>query len=336
MADARRAPLKDQTDISGARALIVEARFYDDIQDALLEGAVAELKAAGVSHDVITVPGALEIPAAIAIALDAAESNGKPYDAAIALGCVVRGDTIHFEIVSMESSRALMDLAVAQKISARQRHHHRQHRCAGLGAGARQRTQQGRRRRARGAGDAADQAPAGTGLIMAENKKPRQPRALTTRAPTRRPTGAARRGSPRCRRSTRWTSAAPASTTSSPSSRATGSATRSRATNICRPRPRSSGTSSPAWCATRPSSIPLIDEALSKGWPLKRIDAILRAVLRAGSYELEHRKDVPGRVVVSEYVDVAHAFVEAEETGMVNAVLDQIARQFRADEFSRG
>jgi transcription antitermination protein NusB len=81
---------------------------------------------------------------------------------------------------------------------------------------------------------------------------------------------------------------------------------------------------------------PIIDEALSKGWPLKRIDAILRAVLRAGAYELEHRKDVPGRVVVSEYVDVAHAFVETEETGMVNAVLDQIARQFRGDEFSRG
>src|SRR5919201_222479 len=81
---------------------------------------------------------------------------------------------------------------------------------------------------------------------------------------------------------------------------------------------------------------PLIDDALAKGWPLQRIDAILRAVLRAGSYELEHRKDVPGRVVVSEYVDVAHAFVESEETGMVNAVLDQIARQFRGDEFSRG
>ena len=76
---------------------------------------LSELKAAGVTHDVITVPGALEIPAAIAIALDAAENNGKPYDAAIALGCVVRGDTIHFEIVSIESSRALMDLAVARK-----------------------------------------------------------------------------------------------------------------------------------------------------------------------------------------------------------------------------
>jgi 6,7-dimethyl-8-ribityllumazine synthase len=116
MADARRAPLKDQTDIRGARVLIVEARFYDDIQDALLEGALAELALAGVAHDLLTVPGALEIPAAIAIALDAAEKNGKPYDAAIALGCVVRGETIHFEIVSMESSRALMDLAVARRL----------------------------------------------------------------------------------------------------------------------------------------------------------------------------------------------------------------------------
>src|SRR3982074_976616 len=116
MADARRAALKDQTDISGARALVVEARFYDDIQDALLEGALSELKAAGVTHDVITVPGALEIPAAIAIALDAAAKNAKPYDAAIAVGCVIRGGAIHFEIVSTESSRALMDLAVARKI----------------------------------------------------------------------------------------------------------------------------------------------------------------------------------------------------------------------------
>lgn len=116
MADARRAPLKDQTDISGARALIVEARFYDDLQDALLDGAVAELRAAGLTHDVITVPGALEIPAAVGIAVDAAAANGKPYDAVIALGCVIRGDTIHFEIVSQESSRALMDLAVARKL----------------------------------------------------------------------------------------------------------------------------------------------------------------------------------------------------------------------------
>jgi N utilization substance protein B len=80
---------------------------------------------------------------------------------------------------------------------------------------------------------------------------------------------------------------------------------------------------------------PLVDDALAKGWPLKRIDAIIRAVMRAGAYDLEHRKDVPARVVVTEYVDVANAFVDREETGMVNAVLDQIARHFRADEFTR-
>ena len=80
---------------------------------------------------------------------------------------------------------------------------------------------------------------------------------------------------------------------------------------------------------------PMLDDALSKGWPLKRIDAILRAVLRAGAYELEHRKDVPGRVVIKEYVDVAGAFVDRDETGLVNAVLDQLGRHFRADEFAR-
>ncbi len=80
---------------------------------------------------------------------------------------------------------------------------------------------------------------------------------------------------------------------------------------------------------------PLIDDALAKSWPLKRIEAILRAVLRAGAYELDHRRDVPARVVVSEYVDIAHAFVERDETGMVNAVLDQIARNRRAAEFEQ-
>jgi len=78
---------------------------------------------------------------------------------------------------------------------------------------------------------------------------------------------------------------------------------------------------------------PQIDAALSRGWPLKRIEAILRAVLRAGAYELACRRDVPARVVMSEYVDVASAFVDKEETGMVNAVLDQLARQWRSAEF---
>jgi transcription antitermination protein NusB len=80
---------------------------------------------------------------------------------------------------------------------------------------------------------------------------------------------------------------------------------------------------------------PLIDAALARGWPLKRIEAVLRAILRAGAYELACRRDVPARVVASEYVDVASAFVGEDETGMVNAVLDQLARQLRSDELDR-
>src|ERR1039457_3780914 len=79
---------------------------------------------------------------------------------------------------------------------------------------------------------------------------------------------------------------------------------------------------------------PVIDEALAKSWPLKRIEAVLRAVLRAGCYELDHRRDVLARVSVSGYADVAAAFVERAETGMVNAVLDQLARKMRAAEFA--
>ena len=79
---------------------------------------------------------------------------------------------------------------------------------------------------------------------------------------------------------------------------------------------------------------PLIDQALAAGWPLKRVEAIVRAVLRAGAFELDKRPDIPARVVVSEYVGVANAFVDREETGMVNAVLDALARQFRSGEFA--
>jgi N utilization substance protein B len=78
---------------------------------------------------------------------------------------------------------------------------------------------------------------------------------------------------------------------------------------------------------------PQIDETLAKGWPLKRIESLMRAVLRAGLYELHSRSDVPARVVISEYVDIANAFVDANETGMVNAVLHDLARQARPADF---
>lgn len=105
------------TDSSKPHLLIVEARFYDDFADALLDGAVSALKEAEATYDVITVPGALEIPPAIAMALDAAEQGGVNYDGFIALGMVIRGETYHFDIVANESSRALMDLAVSESLA---------------------------------------------------------------------------------------------------------------------------------------------------------------------------------------------------------------------------
>lgn len=80
---------------------------------------------------------------------------------------------------------------------------------------------------------------------------------------------------------------------------------------------------------------PMVDNALSQGWPLRRVEAVLRASLRAGAYELLGRPDVPARVVITEYVNVAAAFLDNDETGMVNAVLDALARDLRAAEFSR-
>lgn len=96
--------------------LIVEARFYDGIADALLDGASAALKEAGASFDVVTVPGALEVPAAIAMALDAADEGGADYDGYVALGTVIRGETYHFEIVAGESARALLEISVDESL----------------------------------------------------------------------------------------------------------------------------------------------------------------------------------------------------------------------------
>ena len=92
--------------------LIVEARFYDDLADELLQGAVQVLERAGASYERVTVPGALEIPAAVRMALQAMENETANYDAFVVLGCVIRGETYHFDIVSDQSARAIMDLAV--------------------------------------------------------------------------------------------------------------------------------------------------------------------------------------------------------------------------------
>lgn len=90
-----------------AKFLIVEARFYDTLNDLLLKGARGALDAAGHEHETVTVPGALEVPGAISLAIDADQ-----YDGFVALGVVIRGETYHFEIVSNESARGIMALTL--------------------------------------------------------------------------------------------------------------------------------------------------------------------------------------------------------------------------------
>ena len=116
MARKKRGASKSGKQSDSLHMLIVEARFYDNISDELLRGATQVLDGAGVRYDRVSVPGALEIPAAIAIALDAARRRRAPYDGVVALGCVIRGETHHFEIVANESARALMDLAVQERL----------------------------------------------------------------------------------------------------------------------------------------------------------------------------------------------------------------------------
>jgi 6,7-dimethyl-8-ribityllumazine synthase len=116
MAESQRSPASGYEGVEGARFLIVEARFYDHIGAMLLEGAKRAFAKAAAGFDVVSVPGALEIPIALAALLDQAGA-AQTYQGAIALGCVIRGETYHFEIVATESARALMDLAVSRKLA---------------------------------------------------------------------------------------------------------------------------------------------------------------------------------------------------------------------------
>src|SRR3954471_17178371 len=113
MARARRQTQRRETGVKGARILVVEARFYEDIADMLLRGAKRVLKDAGTVFDLVTVPGALEIPAAIMIAHHGATAREQPYEGVVALGCVIRGETSHYDIVAGESARGLMDISLS-------------------------------------------------------------------------------------------------------------------------------------------------------------------------------------------------------------------------------
>ena len=101
--------------LKGARVMIVESRYYEDVAAELLKGATRALDEAGVAYDVFEAQGALEIPAAVAIAFDGGKKARKAYDGAVALGCVIRGETSHYDIVAGDSARALMDFSVANR-----------------------------------------------------------------------------------------------------------------------------------------------------------------------------------------------------------------------------
>ena len=102
-----------------AHVLIIEARFYDDLADELAKGAIEALEARGATWQRVSVPGVLEIPAAVKYALDAMAhgSVSKAFDGFVTLGCVIRGETTHYDIVSNESARALMDIAVERSLA---------------------------------------------------------------------------------------------------------------------------------------------------------------------------------------------------------------------------
>jgi 6,7-dimethyl-8-ribityllumazine synthase len=116
MAEAARRALPT-VDAHGAHFIIVEGRYYDDLNDMLIAGARASLEAAGASVEVVTVPGALEIPVAIEIIRQAAANGTRRADGFVALGVVIRGETTHYEIVSNESARELIALATRQALA---------------------------------------------------------------------------------------------------------------------------------------------------------------------------------------------------------------------------
>lgn len=97
--------------------LVIEARYYQDIADELLRGAVAAIERVGATHELVSVPGALEIPPALAIGLEAMERGKLNFDGVVCLGCVIRGETKHFDIVAEESARALMNISIDEGLA---------------------------------------------------------------------------------------------------------------------------------------------------------------------------------------------------------------------------
>ena len=314
---ATHAKITARPPVPGARILIVEARFYDDIADELLRGAKGAAEAAQANVDVLTVDGALEIPSTIAIAIEAAEQRGKPYDAVVALGCVIRGETGHYDIVAGESSRALMDLSVALRIPL----------ANGIltvenDAQAWARARVGEMNKGGGAVEAAlavlrIKRNVQGALIMAKPSERSAARLAAVQALYQMDVSGTGVSDALAEFESHWLGREVEGITFQPSDTVffrdilEGVVKDQRAIDL------------------------KIDAALAAGWPLARIEAVLRAILRAGGYELMFRKDVPARVVISEYIDVTHGFYDQDEPGLVNAILDTLARDVRGGELDK-
>ena len=306
-----------------AHLLIIEARFYDDLADALLDGAKAALDEAGATYDVVTVPGALEIPAVISFALDGAEEGGTDYDGFVALGTVIRGETYHFDIVANESSRGADGSGDRGIARHRQRHPDHRERRAGLGARPEKRGRQGRLRGARGAHH--DRAARAAGSLTTVTQ--------------------AAGDQPNIRQANKRGAARLAAVQALYQMDVAGSglleiAAEYEAFRLGKEVDGAQYREADAqWFRAILSGVvenqktvdPVIRQALTEDWPLSRLDSTLRAILRAGVYELMKREDVPVAVIVSEYVDIAKAFYSEDEPKLVNAVLDRVSRRVRGE-----
>ena len=307
--------------------LIIDAPYYTHISKALREGAEEVLTREGATWDVCDVPGVLEIPAAIAIVLDGMDGGGKAYDGFVLLGCVIRGETTHYDIVAFESARAIMNMSIAEASVHRQRHSDDRKRRTGAGPGRQGAVEQGWPCRSGRVGH--DQTAREIRWLTNQSEKaglPGKPNPPTSVEP---------HDSLPFRRFTRWISAArgwPKPSAEYENFRlgqeVDGETYRAADAGWFR--------NIVAGVVAEQTTIdPVIHRSLAVSWKLERIDSILRATLRAAVWELRSKKDVSARVIVSEYVEVTKAFFDDEEPRVVNGVLNTIARDMRPQEFEK-
>ncbi len=320
----------------GVRILIIEARFYDDIADELVRGAVGEIEARGASYDRIAVPGALEIPQALAQAI-AAETipqtagSGR-YAGAVALGCVIRGETTHYEIVSNNANHWLMELAVRHSVP--------------LGNGILTcETKEQALSRARGGRDGKG-GDAARACFCRHRARPLAPRAgHVMRAPKHKKKSASGHNPRTVARMAAVQALYQMDLAGTDAAEVIDEFIEHRfapdATGLDADDPNNLAGADTTFFAEILKGVvrrqrdidPLVDQQLAIGWRLVRVDSILRAILRGGVFELMERSDIPARVTINEYINIAKAFFEADEPKVVNGVLDRIAHRVRADEF---